>query len=179
MAGSLQEQLLKAGLVDKKKAKKADRDKQIKAKQIRQGEDVVDEAKQAAEQARQEKLEKDRKLNEERQAEASKKAIAAQIRQLIELNAIQLEDADVRYNFTDGKKIKYIMVTERLQDQLSRGVLTVAKLGDRYFVIPSIVAEKVCQRDESYIVHQIEQTQSECEEDDPYADYQIPDDLMW
>lgn len=179
MAGSLQDQLLKAGLVDKKKAKKADRDKQIQAKQKRKGEEVVDEAKALAEKAREEKLKKDRQLNEARKAEADKKAIAAQIKQLIEMNALDLEGAEIRYNFTDGKKVKYLNVTDLAQHQLSRGILAIAKLGDRYFVVPSIVAEKISQRDESYIAYQAELSTEETDEEDPYADYQIPDDLMW
>lgn len=179
MAGSLQDQLLKAGLVDKKKAKKAQRDKQIQAKQKRQGEDVVDEAKDLAEKARQDKLNKDRELNQEQKAKAEKKAIAAQIKQLIEMNALDLSEADIRYNFTDGKKVKYLQVTELAQHQLSRGILAIAKLGDRYFVVPSVVADKISQRDENYIKYQADLQETEAEEEDPYADYQIPDDLMW
>lgn len=179
MAGSLQDQLLKAGLVDKKKAKRAERDKQITAKQKRQGEDIVDEAKVLAEKAKQEKQAKDKELNQEQKAKAEKKAIAAQIKQLIEMNALDLNGAEIRYNFTDGKKVKYLHVTELAQHQLSRGILSIAKRGDRYFVLPSVVAEKISQRDESYIVHQAEVNDTAVEEDDPYADYQIPDDLMW
>ena len=179
MAGSLQDQLLKAGLVDKKKAKRAERDKQIVAKQKRQGEDVVDEAKALAEKAKQEKLAKDKELNQEQKEKAEKKAIAAQIKQLIEMNALDLEGAEIRYNFTDGKKVKYLNVTELAQHQLSRGLLVIAKRGDRYFVLPSIVADKISQRDDSYIVHKAEITEAVADEDDPYADYQIPDDLMW
>jgi len=179
MAGSLQDQLLKAGLVDKKKAKKAERDKQIQAKAKRQGEDVVDEAKQLAEKAKLEKLAKDKALNAESKAQADKKAIAAQIKQLIQMNALNLEGAEVRYNFTDGKKVKYLNVSDLAQHQLSRGILAIAKLGDQYHVIPAVVADKVSQRDNSYIIYQADITADQIEEDDPYADYQIPDDLMW
>ena len=45
-------------------------------------------------------------------------------------------------------------------------------------MIPSIVAEKIMQRDAACIVSQSSNRQ-ENEEDDPYADYQVPDDLMW
>jgi hypothetical protein len=47
-----------------------------------------------------------------------------------------------------------------------------------YEVIPSIVAEKIRLRDESCIVSNAVR-QLDNEGDDPYADYKVPDDLMW
>lgn len=180
MAKSLQEQLLSAGLTNKKKLKQSEREKQKQAKQKREGEDVVDEAKARAEEARKAKLEKDRALNEEQNEKAKAKAIAAQIKQLIENNAIDLNDGEIDYNFTDGKKIKRIQVSDRTHKQLSRGVLAIAKLGSTYYVIPANVADKIRQRNEDYIASQVVSGDEEfSKEDDPYADYPIPDDLMW
>ncbi len=180
MAGSLQDQLLKSGLVTKKKAKQAEREQQKNAKVKRETGEFVDPAKEAAEKARLAKIEKDRKLNEERKAEADAKAIRAQIKQLIETNAINLDGAELDYNFVDGKKVKKIQVTQPLLDQLSRGIISIAKLGDRYSLLPNIVADKIAQRDGSYIVFRAETSATDTAvEDDPYADYQIPDDLMW
>ena len=180
MAGSLQDQLLKAGLVNKKKAKQAERDKQKVAKQKRQGEDVVDEGKALAEAARLAKLAKDKNLNDEQKAKAEAKAINAQIKQLIEGHGLNLSDAEIDYNFADGKKVKKIQVTELVQHQLSRGMLAIAKLGSVYFVIPAVIADKIRQRNEQYIAYQVDpSTLDIAEEDDPYADYEIPDDLMW
>ncbi|WP_396586802.1 DUF2058 domain-containing protein [Bermanella sp. R86510] len=180
MANSLQEQLLKAGLTNKKKAKQVEREKQKVAKQKRQGEDIVDEAKQQAEAARLAKIERDKALNDAQNEKARTKAISAQIKQLIETNALNLDDANVDYNFTDGKKIKRLAVTDRIQYQLSRGMLAIAKLGNDYFVIPAVIADKIRQRNEQYIVSQVDTAEIEqIDEEDPYADYQIPDDLMW
>lgn len=177
---SLQEQLLKAGLTNKKKAKQAEREKQKVAKQKRQGDEVVDEAKAQAEKARLAKLEKDKKLNEERKAQEHAKALAAQIKQLLQNHGINRDGAEVDYNFTDGSKIKRIQVTPLLQHQLSRGIVAIAKLDQAYYVIPAVVADKIRERNDSYIVYQADLNQAvEAEEDDPYADYQIPDDLMW
>ncbi len=41
-----------------------------------------------------------------------------------------------------------------------------------------MIGEKIAQRDASIVV-QIKKKVQEVEEDDPYADYKIPDDLMW
>ncbi|MFY0640598.1 MAG: DUF2058 domain-containing protein [Bermanella sp.] len=176
---SLQEQLLKAGLTNKKKMQQAERAKKKVAKQVRKGENVVDEAKQQAEKARLEKLAKDKKLNEDRKAQEQTKALAAQIKQLIENHAISRDGAELDYNFQDGTKIKRIQVTDLLQHQLSRGMLAIAKLEQSYFVLPVVVADKIRERNESFIVYQADTSKQEVAEDDPYADYQIPDDLMW
>ncbi len=177
---SLQDQLLKAGLVNKKKAKMAERTKQKVAKQIRKGEDVVDEAKSGAESARLAKLAKDKQLNEKIKADAHNKALQAQIIQLIKSNELDRKYGDIDYNFTDGTKVKRIQVDSLMQHQLSRGMLAIAKIATTYFVLPAIVADKIRERDERSIVYQADLTELEpTGEDDPYADYQIPDDLMW
>lgn len=179
---SLQDQLLKAGLVDEKKAKQAKKEKRKTEKVQRKSKEVVvDEVKEAAAQAREARAERDRELNREREAKAEQKAIRAQIKQLIEMNCQKKAigtDEGVSYNFTDGKKVKSIYVSPQIQEQLANGRLAIAKIGDRYEVVPSVVADKIKQRDESYILSQ-QAIAEDIDEDDPYADFQIPDDLMW
>ncbi len=175
---SLQEQLLQAGIVDQKKAKQLQKEKRKAAKQPK-GQVRVDETKEAAARALQEKAERDREINRKRQAEADKKAIQAQIVQLITLNRIDRKRGEVAYQFTDGKKIKKLYVTDTLQAQLSRGQIAIARLGEGYELVPATIAEKIAQRDESYVVLHHQKSDSVIDEDDPYADYQIPDDLMW
>ena len=64
---SLQDQLLKAGLVDKHKAKLASKEKQKQANLARKsGGKTVDAAKATARQRHAEKVEKDRKLNQKK-----------------------------------------------------------------------------------------------------------------
>ncbi|MBD4641712.1 DUF2058 family protein, partial [Xanthomonas citri pv. citri] len=45
--------------------------------------------------------------------------------------------------------------------------------------IPAVVADKIAQRDADSIVLNSALSQEEQDEDDPYADFKIPDDLMW
>ena len=185
MAKSLQEQLLAAGLIDKKKAKKAAKDMKHQDHLQRTGQDNdLDSAKEKAEAARKEKAARDRELNRQKETEAQKKAIKAQIRQLILTNAITSEQADIKYQFVDGKKVKQLYVDQAIWDRLSRGqlaIITVDKVPGQkgYDVIPLPVAEKIRQRDADYFMVIAEKTHGEKEEDDPYAAYQIPDDLMW
>jgi uncharacterized protein len=179
---SLQDQLLKAGLIDTKKAKQANKEKRKETNVARRSaEPVVDEVKQSAEQARLEKIERDRELNRKLNEELQQKALAAQIKQLIQ-NHRQSKGAgnnDVEYNFTDGKLIKKMRVSPLVQEQIVRGVLAVVKLGEGYELVPRIVADKIAQRDETAVVVANTKTSNHVDEDDPYKDYVIPDDLMW
>ena len=176
---SLQEQLLKAGLADEKKARAVRNEKRKQRKQQPKGAAVVNETEERARKAREEKAEQDRQLNLERQREAEKKAIKAQIRQLIETNRLDRSRGEASYQFVDGKKIKKILVDDTMVDQLSRGRLAIVALGDSYEVVPDKVARKIMERDESAVVSLHERKQDDAGEDDPYAGYEIPDDLMW
>ena len=179
MANSFGDQFLKAGLVNKTRLNKAQKSKKKQEKlRNKQKIEVVDEAALAARQAAAEKVARDRELNRRQKEAAGRRAIQAQVRQLIELNRVPQDDGELGYHFQDGKAIRKIFVTEALHDKLARGLLAIARLDDGYEVIPSAVAEKIMLRDASCIVSNAT-TRLESGEDDPYADYKVPDDLMW
>jgi uncharacterized protein YaiL (DUF2058 family) len=176
---SLQDQLLKAGIVDKDKAKKINKEKRKKARQMPKGKVALDEAKEQAKRALAEKSESDRLRSKTLQAAADKKAIHAQVIQLVRTNTIERSGGETTYQFTDNKKIKKIYVTVAQQNELIKGQLAIAKLDEEYALIPRQIAEKIQQREDHIITVLNSQQQSEVDADDPYADYQIPDDLMW
>ena len=179
MAISLKDQLLKAGLVDARKISTAVKEKHKQEKQQRKHKiETVDETKANAQKAREEKAERDRQLNFERDEQLRHKAIIAQIKQLIEVSRLSRDGAEIAYNFTDGTKIKKILVTDEMLNQLSNGRLAIVKFDEQYSVVPKSVAEKIKLRDESYVIvsNVLQQTD---DADDPYAEYKIPDDLMW
>ena len=176
---SLQDQLLKAGLTDEKKAKAVKNEKRKKRKQQPKGAVEVNETEMRARQAKEAKAERDRQLNLERQKEADKKAIRAQIRQLIETNRIDRTGGETAYQFVDGKKIKKLYVTDTMADQLARGRLAVVLLNDLYEVVAEGVARKIMERDETAVIALHERQADDQGDDDPYAGYEIPDDLMW
>jgi uncharacterized protein YaiL (DUF2058 family) len=169
---SLQEQLLKAGLVNQKKLKKT-------AKSSKKSRTQAKEAKAAVEANKTAQLERDKELNRQRDSDAAQKAVAYQIKQLIEMNLIDRKEGDIGYNFTDESTVKKIYVDKMTQAQLVAGLLAIVHFNDGYEVIPAVVADKIAQRDESIIVLNNETVATEVDEDDPYADFQIPDDLMW
>lgn len=180
---SLQDQLLKAGLVNDKKAKQVQKEQRKQKKQAhRTGEDLDAELKQSTQAARAEKAERDRELNRKREQELRQKEIAAQIKQLISTHRqpkLASGEGEVDYNFTDGKTIKRLLVTPQVQQQITRGQLVVVRFGEGYELVPKVVADKIAQRDAEAIVVANSKPSDQPDEDDPYKDYVIPDDLMW
>lgn len=182
MALSLQEQLLKAGLADKQKAQKIKTEKRKKAKQQKKHKlEQTDEARLAAEQALEAKKAKDRELNEQARVEAEKKAIAAQIKQLIEVNRQRKGNGDIACNFTDGTRVKHIYVDKATHKHISQGKLAIVKFADSYEVVPMPVADKIAERDADLVLFRADKVEQNSDEqtDDWYAEYEIPDDLMW
>ncbi len=178
---SLQEQLLQAGVVDQKKARQIDKEKRKAAKSQPKGHAKVDETRELAQRALAEKAERARALNRQQQAQAQEKAIRAQVIQLIRMNRIEHGQGDVPYQFTDDKKVKKKYVSAKMHEELSQGRVAIARLDGGYELLPAAAARKIMERDEATIVL-LNGTQSaagDSAEDDPYAEYQIPDDLMW
>jgi uncharacterized protein YaiL (DUF2058 family) len=179
---SLQDQLLKAGLVDKNKANKASKDKQKQANLVRKSGAKTDNAvKRQAQQERDRKLARDRELNLQKQQASSQKAITAQVKQLIEMNCMGRDEGEIPYSFIYKNRVKSIAVTADLKNQLTLGRLAIVTFllnSQRKFeIVPAPVAEKITQRDADAVVHLNQKV--EMEEDDPYADFQVPDDLTW
>ena len=179
MGNSFGDQFLKAGLVNKTQLSKAKKSKSRQQKlHNKQKVATVDEAARAARQAAADKAARDRELNRQRKEQAERRAIEAQVRQLVELNRLPRDAGEVGYNFQDGSAIRKIFVTDQVRDRLARGVLAIVRLEDQYEVIPSVVADKIMLRDPSCVVSRAS-AQPEQGEDDLYADYRVPDDLMW
>ncbi len=176
---SLQEQLLKAGLVDQKKVKRVNQAKtQQKKQERRTGTQSVDETRQAVLEARERERETVRQLNAKRDEEARKKAIHAQIVQMVQQSRQAKGGGDIAYNFTFGKKIERIHVSAAVRDQLAAGQLVLVRLGDATELVPKVVADKIAERNPDIVVR-VKKADTVPAEDDPYADYKIPDDLMW
>lgn len=180
MAGSLQDQLLKAGIANKQQAKKATIDKRKQKKQApEQAEAERQQRLDAIEAQRRDKAERDRQLNEARKAEQDKKAIDAQVKQLIERHQVKpSERADTRFQFVDGTTIKSLYVDADMLPTLARAQLRVARFGASYALIPAVVAQKIEARRPEVLIP-LSSDQQASDEDDPYAEYVIPDDLMW
>jgi uncharacterized protein YaiL (DUF2058 family) len=186
---SLQEQLLKAGLVDENKLKQATREKHKTGRQQRKNKGKSSRNKAPAAQTeaqirQQKRIERDRELNEKRGRALEQKAIAAQVKQLIENNKIDRSKGEIPYSFVYRSKVKKMYIGETEKNLLAAGKLAIVTLvinheGRRFELVPTDVAQKIAERDAEAVIELGAGDDSAGDEDDPYADYKIPDDLTW
>jgi len=177
MGNSLQDQLLKAGLADPKQAKRPKGPKKKPKKGAQRGEQLSETA-QAARAAQAAKAERDRQLNRQRKEEAERKALQAQVRQLVEQGRVAREEGELSYHFQHLGRIRSLHLDAALHAQLAAGRLRIVTLGGRYELVPRELAEKIGARDPDCLVP-LPEAATEPDPDDPYAAYQVPDDLMW
>jgi uncharacterized protein len=179
MRNPLQEQLLKAGLVKKSKVAEVVREQ---TKQRHGKGAPAPSAEQAeAERARQEKVERDRALAAERNAQARQLEQRAQVRQIVEQQQIKRE-GEIAYSFTDDGKIKNLLVNESIRTQLAAGALAIVRHDQGHALIPRAAAEKVYARDAAMIVldhGKPNARDANGEDDDYYSQFKVPDDLIW
>lgn len=173
---ALQAQLLKAGLVDNKKAKKLS--KQAVHEQ-RTGVSKDAEVKAKIEQDKQQKMARDQALEQEKKAALQEKELKAAIMQMINQHKIRDTDGDSVYHFIDGT-IKKVYINQQIYNALVAGSLVIAKENDGYAFLPKALAERINQKMEGFILVNNSQSNADTtDEEDPYAAYVIPDDLMW
>lgn len=125
------------------------------------------------------KLEKDQKLNQEKQRILEEKMLRANIVQMIKQHQITDTSGEVSYQFVDHAKVKKIAITQKLYDQIVAGHVVIARLEDSYALLPRPLADRINTKMEGFIVVSNDTSEEALEEDDPYAAYVIPDDLMW
>lgn len=176
---SLQDQFLKAGLVDKNKVKVANQEKNKQKKvERRSGTQSVDEARLAALDTQRKNAERARELNAQRDAAANQKAIMAQIAQMVQQNRQGNGAGDIAYNYTHNNKIERMYVSSAVQAHLIAGRLVIVCQGGTTELVPRVIADKISERDASLVVR-VSKNSTEIDADDPYAAFKIPDDLMW
>jgi hypothetical protein len=193
MAGSLKDQLVKAGLVSADRARKVERQARAE-KQARRNTrsppgasaaeaSVAAEARERARELQREKAERDRALARAANDKAAAKALRAEIKQIILQNdqrSKTMSDDDVAYNFLHGKRVKRIYVPEAQRDQISNGSLVIVNNDGNYHLLPKAAAEKVRTRDPKRIIVAHDGAASEPDsEDEYYARFRVPDDLDW
>lgn len=156
MSDSLRDQLLKAGLVSRTQVAEAERrqnrDRHQQAKSGAQPGADDEKKRRTAAAAQAAKAARDRELDEKRREKIEARARAAEIRQLVEQHALPRPEGDEYYNFIAGKRIRRVAVNTELLGKLERAVID--------FGTGSGAPEAV-------------------DEDDPYRDFVVPDDLRW
>jgi hypothetical protein len=175
MAGSLQEQLVKAGLANEQQLKQT---KAKKRKQKRAGSETPGAAqRRQAEQAAAEKRRQDQALNRQRDQAAKRKAEQIALWQLVRDNRIPRPEGDTAYNFSDGKALKRLYVTADQHRDLVDGKTAIVRHDDFYELVPAAVAERIAAVDAAEVL--VHNKADDSDGEDEYAEYKVPDDLMW
>ncbi|WP_374473245.1 DUF2058 domain-containing protein [Arenimonas sp.] len=176
----LQEQLLKAGLAKKSKVAEVAREQQ-KARLGKAPSDSA-EIQREAERARLEKVERDRALEAERKARARTAELAAQARQIIQDKKLP-RTGESEYRFPADGAIRTVLVDDDQRKRLAAGTVVIVRAGDRYELLPRAAGEKVRERDASLVVLDHGQASdpdpTSSEDDAYYAQFKVPDDLIW
>lgn len=184
MRNPLQEQLLKAGLVKKGQLAKVVQEQNRQRKN--KGGGVADDPLRVdATRLQAERAERDRALAAERNAQARRHEVQAQIRQIID-NARLTSGGEIAYRFCDGDYIRSVYVDAGQRAQLAAGVLVIVRDGDGFALLPRAAAEKVQARDPALIVldhsaaRAADVAAPEPDSDAAYyARFKVPDDLIW
>lgn len=181
---SLQDQLLKAGLTTKHKARQANSDKKKKNKQARSGveheKSLQEQVKQDLEKSKKEKAARDAALNAEKNAQLAQKENHLRILQTLQHHQLKKIDGETEYNYTFNNKVKKLFLDAVTHKALVNGRLAICGLDETTYVVTAETAEKVATLDNSIVLVQNDKVESDTvDEDDPYAEFQIPDDLMW
>jgi uncharacterized protein len=183
MGKSFQEQLLQLGLVDKKKASQTKKQQHQTKKQISKAGKkhvAVDENALLVQQAEEKKKARTRKLNFEREKKLQKRAEDAQVKQLVEQHRLAKDDKGIAYRFTVNNKIQRIFVAGEIADKLSDGRLGIVGLADQFEVIPRSIVDKIQSiSDRVFVSINAASAPKDSDPEDPYAGFEVPDDLMW
>ncbi|HHQ69175.1 MAG TPA: DUF2058 domain-containing protein [Halothiobacillaceae bacterium] len=176
MCKSLQEQLQEAGLSGskKKKAKKStwgrvNRHQPDKASKPSK---EIEQIRQQAAKRQAEEAERNRRLNEEKRAAQQSHDRKAQARQLILEHAQPRPSNGKPFYFVDRGVVLSILVTDTTRRQLANRRLGLAKLDERYYIIPAQTVAKVLEREPKHIIALPDGGAG----DDTHP---VPDDLIW
>lgn len=175
------EQLLKAGLATKKQVKAAAHEQNVsRRKKRRKGAEAGEESDvaEAARAAAAEKQARDKALNRQREETRAAQAKIAEADALIADNLLRQTGGDVPYKFPDGAKVKTLYVSSEVQRALASGNHGIVRTREGYGLVSRATALAIEERCAERLVL-LNEPDDPKDEDDPYGDYVVPDDLMW
>ncbi|HTY92826.1 MAG TPA: DUF2058 domain-containing protein [Steroidobacteraceae bacterium] len=181
---SLREQLLQAGLVSEQQVRNVERQEQRKhyqghKQQPRAQRNGPTPQEIAAQRQAEAKAARDQALNRKQQEKAQRKALYAQIRELVTQNRIARPDVEETYNFIDGGKVRRIRADAALRERIARGEVMLVRCEGRYELVPPAIADRIRERDARAVVAPAPAASSSETVDEAYKDFVVPDDLMW
>jgi len=182
VGNSLQDQLLKAGLINSQKLKQVRTEKRKENRQSQGNPQSVAESRRRLEEEAAEKAKRDRELNLKRQEEIKLKEEENSIRQLIHSHRIPRSGGDIAFNFADRGRLRRIYLTPEQHRALVAGRLALVRQDAEFELVPPEIGENLLARNASLVLvlnRPDTRKGPDIGTDDPYAAYQVPDDLIW
>ena len=136
----------------------------------------------AARQSALAKSARDTELNRKRNEKADRRARHAEIRQLVAQHRIPKIEGDEFFSFVDGKKIRRIFADAATRERLMRGEVAIVRCEGRYDLVPAEIAVRIRDRDSRVVIAatgDASKADSASVPDAGYAQFVVPDDLMW
>jgi uncharacterized protein YaiL (DUF2058 family) len=161
--------------VDKSKVQQAK--KQVRKRKRVKGTSGADSVAQAVARAQADKEARDRELNRQKERKQAAKARKALLRQFVSENRLNDPAADQPYNFVHGEAVKRLYVTVAQRAKLGDGKLAIALVDGRYHLVTQEISKKILAMAPDTFIYTPQPDAPE--EHDPYAEFKVPDDLMW
>ncbi len=198
MRNSLQDQLLKSGLVTEEQlegARAPGRKRRPRARKrknkapsepappsIEKREAPRPIAKLRSDQQRSAHILRDSKLGGQSPEQRAKKQRQREALRLAEQNKLNAGDAEIAHHFVRGRRVKRIYLTPEQRGLLLRGELAIVGIEGNHYLVPNAVVDQILALlPETFVLRGGEDDGGDetREEGDEYADYPIPDDLHW
>ena len=129
-------------------------------------------------------MERDRALAATHKAERQATELRAQARQIIQDKKVPgLGESE--YRFTADGAVRSVLVNDDQRKKLASGALLIVRSGEQYALLPRAAGDKVRERDAGAIVldhgagADTARATPTSEDDAYYAQFQVPDDLVW
>ncbi len=119
-------------------------------------------------------------------ADTSVQALNLRIRELLDRHAVNDRNAEIAFNFAREDVVRRVYVTDEQRRKLAAGELALVGFRRRHHVVPAGVADEIQALRPIVFVHRAAGAgggapagDAASAEDDPYRDFPVPDDLRW
>lgn len=182
MSSSLQDQLLSAGLISKDQVRKNQSKKRRKKGQMRVVDPETQERQAVAAANAQREKERAQELNQQREQARKAQQQADRIRQILTSRGLPkagVNDDTTRFNFQLDKRVHGLHVTAEQRSKLVKGALGIVHFDGSYHLLPLEHAQRIQELSPQRVWIGGPDDDTPKSEDDPYAAYEVPDDLIW
>ncbi len=169
---SLQEQLLKLGVADRKQLRQAQHAQRQAAKS------GDNEARRLAEERSRQQKEQQQKLQSDLNRERARKEQEAAARQMLLQQEVVRQPGDAVCHVRVGRQLRKVRLHDSQYQAVCAGSLRWGLLDDRLVLLTATAAAAIAERAEYLILPQ-QTAMPEVAAGYEDARYQIPDDLMW